>query len=214
MNLLVLGGLVGAALFMPLRAGGQVVVTNGLSRFHLWNGDPTGHVALWNPTDVAQTVLVGKEALWGPQHPIQIASEVEVPPRTRMRLPYRWLEIDSSSQATRLYLSTQIPPQAEQPAPGQIHVHVSTRYAVDLYRGRVTDDLVLEWTPNGIHVTNAGSDFWAGMCFPVIQGDRAERSVASGMLRPGDSRTWTLPERSEGVWLERIDGLVVASLRP
>jgi len=167
-----------------------------------------------NSTSDSLRVLVQTDSLWGPQHPLRIASEVRMPPQSRRSVPYEWLEPDSSSQGLRIYLST-VNDVASPDAPsGELRVRISTRYAVDLYRGRITDDLDVRWTAEGVHVHNRGRDFWAGSCYPLEGQMRGTARLASGILRPGDVRIWTVPSDADGIWLERVDGYVVASPKP
>ena len=87
-------------------ASAQVVVVNGLGHFHPWDQPAMGSIVLMNPTDDSLRVIVQNDSLWGPRHPLRIASEVRMPPQSRKSLPYEWMEIDSSSQGVRIYLST------------------------------------------------------------------------------------------------------------
>lgn len=205
------------ALFFSLvsnMASAQVVVVNGLGHFHPWNHPATGSITLMNPTTDSLRVLVQTDSLWGPQHPLRIASEVRMPPKSRKSVPYEWLEMDSSSQGLRIYLST-VTDAASPPSPsGALHFRITTRYAVDLYRGRITDDLDVRWSNGGVHVHNIGQDFWAGSCYPLEGQTRGTSRLASGVLRPGDVRIWNVPDDADGIWLERVDGYVVASLKP
>ena len=167
-----------------------------------------------NPTDDSLRVIVQNDSLWGPRHPLRIASEVRMPPQSRKSLPYEWLEIDSSSQGVRIYLSTVTDAVPDPTSSGELRFHISTRYAVDLYRGRIADDLEVAWTPDGVRVHNRGRDFWAGSCYPLDGSMRGTSRLASGVLRPGDVRIWSVPAGADGIWLERVDGYVVASPKP
>lgn len=204
----------GLLFFCSLPALGQVVVVNGLGHFHPWDQPAKGSIALMNPTSDSLRVLVQTDSLWGPQHPLRIASEVRMPPQSRRSVPYEWLETDSSSQGLRIYLSTVNDAASPATPAGELRVRISTRYAVDLYRGRITDDLDVRWTAEGVHVHNRGRDFWAGACYPLEDQMRGTSRLASGVLRPGDERIWTVPADADGIWLERVDGYVVASPKP
>lgn len=195
-------------------ASAQVVVVNGLGHFHPWDQPAVGKIVLMNPTDDSLRVIVQNDSLWGPQHPLRIASEVRMPPQSRKSLPYEWLEIDSSSQGVRIYLSTVTDAAPNPTTSGELRFHISTRYAVDLYRGRIADDLDVAWTPDGVRVHNRGRDFWAGSCYPLDGSMRGTSRLASGVLRPGDVRIWSVPTDADGIWLERVDGYVVASPKP
>ena len=195
-------------------ASAQIVVVNGLGHFHPWDQPAVGSIVLMNPTDDSLRVIVQNDSLWGPQHPLRIASEVRMPPRSRKSLHYEWLEIDSSSQGVRIYLSTVTDAVPDPTSSGELRFHISTRYAVDLYRGRIADDLEVAWTPDGVRVHNRGRDFWAGSCYPLDGSMRGTSRLASGVLRPGDVRIWSVPAGADGIWLERVDGYVVASPKP
>ncbi len=195
-------------------AWSQVVVTNGLSHFHRGFTQEAGHIELWNPTHEHHTALLILDSLLGPMNDLQIASEVSIPPETRVRVNYRWLSEDSSSQGVRIFVSTAAQASAPAVQAGRVQVQLSTRYAVDLYRGQLCEELDLVWSDRGIRVTNQSKDFWAGSCYAIRNGERHGRSLAGGVLRPGDSRVWQLPEDSEGAWLENVDGVIVASRRP
>ena len=128
---------------------------------------------------------------------------------------YQWLREDSSSQGVRVFVSTAAHrAAAPEVKAGQILVQLSTRYAVVLYRDQLCEEFDLLWSDRGIGVTNQSKDFWTGSCYAIRNGERHGGSLASGVLRPGDSRIWQLPEDSEGAWLENTDGVVVASRRP
>jgi hypothetical protein len=191
----------------------QVVVVNGLGHFHPWNRSAVGSIVLMNPTGDSLRVLIQTDSLWGPQHSIRLASEVLMPPQSRRSVPYEWLGTDSSSQGLRILLST-VAERIDPGTSGEIRVLISTRYAVDLYRGRIADDLDVQWTPDGIRVHNLGVDFWAGSCYPLHGQSRGTPRLASGVLRPGDVRIWPVPEDADGIWLERVDGYIVASPKP
>lgn len=195
-------------------ATGQVVVANGLGHFHPWETQASGEIVLMNPSDDSVRVLIYRDSLWGPQHPLLVASEVLMPGSSRRSIPYIWQGRDSASQGTRLYVVSQPerPPLAT--VSGTFHVAVTTRYAVDVYRGRVTDDLDVSWTSDGVRVANLGRDFWAGTCYSLNGRNRGPHRIASGVLRPGDVRIWPVPDPADGVWLERVDGSIVASSRP
>ena len=196
-------------------AWSQVVVTNGLSHFHRGPSQEGGYIELWNPTPERQTAILIRDSLLGPLNDLQIASEVPIPPEARVRVNYQWLREDSSSQGVRVFVSTAAHrAAAPEVQAGRILVKLSTRYAVDLYRGQLCEELDLLWSDRGIRVTNQSKDFWAGSCYAIRNGERHGRSLAGGVLRPGDSRVWQLPEDSEGAWLENVDGVVVASRRP
>ena len=195
-------------------AWSQVVVTNGLSHFHRGSTQEAGHIELWNPTQEHHTALLILDSLLGPINDLQIASEVPIPPETRVRVNYRWLSEDSSSQGVRIFVSTAAHAAAPEVQAGRVQVQLSTRYAVDLYRGQLCEELDLVWSDRGIRVTNQSKDFWAGSCYAIRNGERHGRILAGGVLRPGDSRVWQLPEDSEGAWLENVDGVIVASRRP
>ena len=195
-------------------AWSQVVVTNGLSHFHRGSTQEAGHIVLWNPTQEHHTALLILDSLLGPINDLQIASEVPIPPETRVRVNYRWLSEDSSSQGVRIFVSTAAHAAAPEVQAGRVQVQLSTRYAVDLYRGQLCEELDLVWSDRGIRVTNQSKDFWAGSCYAIRNGERHGRRLAGGVLRPGDSRVWQLPEDSEGAWLENVDGVIVASRRP
>jgi hypothetical protein len=195
-------------------AWSQVVVTNGLSHFHRGSSQEVGYIELWNPTQERQTALLIRESLLGPMNDLQIASEVPIAPEARVRVNYRWLSEDSSSQGVRIFVSTAAQAAVPEVQAGRVLVQISTRYAVDLYRGQLCEELDLVWSDRGICVTNQSKDFWAGSCYAIRNGERHGRSLAGGVLRPGDSRVWQLPEDSEGAWLENADGVVVASRRP
>ena len=195
-------------------AWSQVVVTNGLSHFHRGSSQEAGHIELWNPTQERQTALLILDSLLGPMRDLQIASEVPIPPETRVRVNYRWLSEDSISQGVRIFVSTAAQAAMPEVQAGRVLVQISTRYAVDLYRGQLCEELDLVWSDGGIRVTNQSKNFWAGSCYAIRNGERYGRSLAGGVLRPGDSRVWQLPEDSEGAWLENADGIIVASRRP
>jgi hypothetical protein len=195
-------------------AWSQVVVTNGLSHFHRGSSQEAGHIELWNPTQERQTALLILDSLLGPMRDLQIASEVPIPPETRVRVNYRWLSEDSSSQGVRIFVSTAAQAAMPEVQAGRVLVQISTRYAVDLYRGQLCEELDLVWSDGGIRVTNQSKDFWAGSCYAIRNGERYGRSLAGGVLRPGDSRVWQLPADSEGAWLENADGVILASRRP
>lgn len=200
--------------FYPKLAMAQVVVANGLGHFHPWNQPANGQIILVNPTQDSLRVLIHNDSLWGYQHLVQIASEVRMPPQSRRTVSYEWMGTDSSSQGTRLLIST-VSDEAPQSIPdGHVKVQISTRYAVDLYRGRIADDLTVNWTSEGVRVQNHGSDFWAGTCYSLNGQNRGPARLASGVLRPGDVRIWSVPSNSDGIWLERVDGYVVASIKP
>jgi len=203
----------GLFIFLP-SAAGQVVVVNGLGHFHSWEEPTVGEIVLMNPSSDSLRVLIYRDSLWGPQHPLQVASEVLMPGQSRRSVAYTWLGRDSASQGTRLFVVS----QPELPTPhattGAFQVEVTTRYAVDLYRGRITDDLDVTWTADGVRVANLGGDFWAGTCYSLTGQTRGSLRIASGVLRPGDVRIWPVPEPADGVWLERVDGSIVASLKP
>ena len=177
---------------------------------------PTGSATLIaDPTPERQTAILIRDSLLGPMNDLQIASEVPIPPEARVRVNYRWLREDSSSQGVRVFVSTAAHrAAAPEVQAGRILVKLSTRYAVDLYRGQLCEELDLLWSDRGIRVTNQSKDFWAGSCYAIRNGERHGRSLAGGVLRPGDSRVWQLPEDSEGAWLENVDGVIVASRRP
>jgi len=195
-------------------AWSQVVVTNGLSHFQRGSSQEAGYIELWNPTPERQTAILILDSLLGPMNDLQIASEVPIPPEGRVRVNYQWLSEDSSSQGVRVFVSTAAQAAAPEVQAGRILVKLSTRYAVDLYRGQICEELDLLWSGRDIRVTNQSKDFWAGSCYAIRNGERHGRSLAGGVLRPGDSRVWQLPEDSEGAWLENADGVVVASRRP
>jgi hypothetical protein len=195
-------------------AWSQVVVTNGLSHFHRGSSQEAGYIELWNPTQERQTAILILDSLLGPMSDLQIASEVPIPPETRVRVNYRWLSEDSSSQGVRIFVSTAAQAAMPEVQAGRVLVQISTRYAVDLYRGQLCEELDLVWSGGGIRVTNQSKNFWAGSCYAIRNGERHGRSIAGGVLRPGDSRVWQLPEDSEGAWLENADGIIVASRRP
>ncbi len=192
----------------------QVVVTNGLSHFQRGSSQEVGYIELWNPTQERQTALLILDSLLGPMSDLQIASEVPIPPETRVRVNYRWLSEDSSSQGIRIFVSTAAQAAIPEVQAGRVRVQIATRYAVDLYRGQLCEELDLVWSDLGICVTNQSKDFWAGSCYAIRNGERHGRSLAGGVLRPGDSRVWQLPADSEGAWLENVDGAIVASRRP
>gem|GEM_PF-572175 len=195
-------------------AWSQVVVTNGLSHFHRGPSQEGGYIELWNPTQERQTALLILDSLLGPMRDLQIASEVPIPPETRVRVNYRWLSEDIISQGVRIFVSTAALAAMPEVQAGRVLVQISTRYAVDLYRGQICEELDLVWSGRDIRVTNQSKDFWAGSCYAIRNGERHGRSLAGGVLRPGDSRVWQLPEDSEGAWLENADGVIVASRRP
>ncbi|NQW41166.1 MAG: hypothetical protein HQ466_04275 [Cryomorphaceae bacterium] len=195
-------------------AWSQVVVTNGLSHFQRGSSQEVGYIELWNPSQERHTALLILDSLLGPMNDLQIASEVPIPPETRVRVNYRWLSEDSSSQGVRIFVSTAAQAAAPEVQAGRVLVQISTRYAVDLYRGQLCEELDLVWSDRGIRVTNQSKDFWAGSCYAIRNGERYGRSLSGGVLRPGDSRVWQLPEDSEGAWLENTDGVIVASRRP
>lgn len=192
----------------------QVVVVNGLGHFHHWNQPAAGRIALMNSSDDSQRVLIQTDSLWGIQHPLRIASEVRMAPNSRQEVHYEWFGSDSSSQGTRIFLSTVAEKSPVAPSEGSVRLHIATRYAVDLYRGRIADHLELTWTEQCVRVHNRGGDFWAGSCYPLNGTSRGGPRVASGILRPNEVRIWTVPSDANGVWLERVDGAVVASVRP
>lgn len=193
---------------------GQVVVVNGLGHFHLWNQPATGRITLMNTSDDSQRVLIQTDSLWGIQHPLRITSEVRMAPNSRQEVHYEWFGFDSTSQGMRIFLSTVAEKSPVAPSEGSVRLHIATRYAVDLYRGRIADHLELTWTEQGVRVHNRGGDFWAGACYPLNGTSRGGPRVASGILRPNEVRIWTVPSDANGVWLERVDGAVVASVRP
>lgn len=195
-------------------AWSQVVVTNGLSHFHRGPSQEAGYIELWNPTLERQTAILLLDSLLGPMNDLQIASEVPIGPEARVRVNYQWLREDSSSQGVRIFVSTAAQAAAPEVQAGRVLVQISTRYAVDLYRGQLCEELDLKWTDLGIRVTNQSKDFWAGSCYAIRNGERHGRRLAGGVLRPGDSRVWQLPEDSEGAWLENVDGVIIASRRP
>ena len=84
----------------------QVVVTNGLSHFHRGPSQAGGYIELWNPTPERQTAILIRDSLLGPMNDLQIASEVHIPPKARVRMNYQWLREDSSSQGVRVFVST------------------------------------------------------------------------------------------------------------
>ena len=195
-------------------AWSQVVVTNGLSHFQRGSSQEVGYIELWNPTQERQTAVLILDSLLGPMNDLQIASEVPIAPEARVRVNYQWLREDSSSQGVRVFVSTAAQTAAPEVQAGRVVVQISTRYAVDLYRGQICEELDLVWSGRDIRVTNQSKDFWAGSCYAIRNGERHGRSLAGGVLRPGDSRVWQLPEDSEGAWLENADGVIVASRRP
>jgi hypothetical protein len=190
------------------------VVTNGLSHFHRGSSQEAGYIELWNPTQERQTAILIRDSLLGPLNDLQIASEVPIAPEARVRVTYQWLREDSSSQGVRVFVSTAAQTAAPEVQAGRVLVQISTRYAVDLYRGQICEELDLVWSGRDIRVTNQSKDFWAGSCYAIRNGERHGRSLAGGVLRPGDSRVWQLPADSEGAWLENADGVIVASRRP
>ena len=195
-------------------AWSQVVVTNGLSHFQRGSSQEVGYIELWNPTQERQTAVLILDSLLGPMNDLQIASEVPIAPEARVRVNYQWLREDSSSQGVRVFVSTAAQTAAPEVQAGRVLVQISTRYAVDLYRGQICEELDLVWSGRDIRVTNQSKDFWAGSCYAIRNGERHGRSLAGGVLRPGDSRVWQIPEDSEGAWLENADGVIVASRRP
>jgi hypothetical protein len=208
------GGLLGAASLACLCAQGQVVVRNGLSHFHTLGESATGVIELYNASDQPVTALLSVDSLWGTQRSIQIPSEVGLDAGERMAVPYNWPSADSSSQGTRIYVTTAAVEDALIEVAGTVRFKVSMRYAVDLYRGPIGDEVELTWLGDSVHVTNAGPNFWVGTCFTLQEHERGAQRIASGVLRPGDRRTWVLPPESDGVWLENVRGQVTASLRP
>jgi len=192
----------------------QVVVVNGLGHFHTWNEPAVGHIVLLNSSNDSLRVLVHTDSLWGVQHPLRIPSEVRMAPKERTSVPYEWFGTDSTSQGLRVFLSSIAEHPATESLDGMFRVKLSTRYAVDLYRGRITDDLKVIWHDGAVHVENSGSDFWAGVCYSLSGSTRGTRRIAGGVLRPGELRVWSVPDEAQGIWLERVDGAVVASLRP
>jgi len=208
------GGLLGAASLAWLCAQGQVVVRNGLSHFHSLGESATGVIELYNASDQAVTALLSVDSLWGTQRSIQIPSEVALDAGERLEVPYIWPSADSSSQGTRIYVTAATSEDAPIQLAGSVRIRVSTRYAVDLYRGPIGDEVELRWHGDSVEVTNAGPNFWVGTCFTLQEHERGAQRIASGVLRPGDRRTWVLPPESDGVWLENVRGQVTASLRP
>lgn len=208
------GSLFGAASLACLCAHGQVVVRNGLSHFHSLGAPASGVIELFNSSSEPVTALIRTDSLWGPQRSIQIPSEVALSGGARIAVPYVWPEADSSSQGTRIFLTTLPKRDSLIPLTGTVRIKVSTRYAVDLYRGPIGDAVDVFWRGDSVTVTNASTDFWAGTCFTLTGMERGTQRIASGVLRPGDRRTWVVPPGSDGVWLENVRGQVAASLKP
>lgn len=192
----------------------QVMVRNGLSHIHAWNGLLTGSIELKNLSDHEVMAYLTTDSLWGVQHSIQIPSEVRFKAHESRSVPYQWLYSDSTSQATRIYVTTEQPPIDTADQNRTLKVRVSTRYAVDLYRGPMGSELSLEWVPEGIRVQNPTTYFWAGACFALRDRERSGPRLAGGVLRPGDVRIWTVPQEAEGVWIESAQGTVLAAIRP
>lgn len=191
----------------------QISITNGLSHFHS-TLETTGVISIKNLTEHPSKVLIYQDSVFGIQHPVKIASEVWLEPFERRSVRYDWLSTDSSSQCRRVYIEPYLDSATATNHPGHITLRISTRYAVDLYRGRIADDLEIHWTPDGVRVHNRGGDFWAGACYPMDGRIRGTPRLASGVLRPGDVRVWSVPTDADGIWLERVDGHVVASPKP
>lgn len=208
------GGLLGAASLACLGAAGQVVVRNGLSHFHPLGLPATGVIELYNSSTETVTAVLSVDSLWGPQRSVQLPSEVALQGRERKTIRYVWPDADSSSQGTRIYLTTVPKADTVHQVVGTMRINVTTRYAVDLYRGPIGDAVSLSWNGDSVTVTNASLDFWAGTCYSLHGLERGTHRIASGVLRPGDRRTWVVPPNSDGVWLENVRGQVAASLKP
>ena len=199
--------------FAPNELYAQVVVRNGLSHVHPWYGNPTGTIDLKNSSDQTVTAYLTLDSLWGPQNELQIPSQVTLGPLESHSVTYRWLTEDSASQATRIYITTE--QRAAEPSSLQaLTLRISTRYAVDLYRGPMGTDLELEWLPDGIRVQNPTTSLWAGTCYELRDFERYGRRLAGGVLRPGDHRVWRIPAEAQCVWIETPQGSVLASIRP
>jgi hypothetical protein len=201
-----------ASVAPPMTA--QVMVRNGLSHIHAWNGQLSGSIELKNLSDHEVTAYLTSDSLWGVQHSIQIPSEVRFKAHESRSVPYQWLYSDSTSQATRIYVTTAHAPAESTDQRRTLKVHISTRYAVDLYRGPMGSELALEWVPEGIRVQNPTALFWAGACFALRNRERSGPRLAGGVLRPGDVRIWPVPSEAEGVWIESAQGTVLAAVRP
>ncbi|MEY4968709.1 MAG: hypothetical protein RLZZ261_480 [Bacteroidota bacterium] len=208
------GGLLGAASLACLGAAGQVVVRNGLSHFHPLGLPATGVIELYNSSTETVTAVLSVDSLWGPQRSVQLPSEVALQGKERKTIRYVWPDADSSSQGTRIYLTTVPKADTVHQVVGTMRINVTTRYAVDLYRGPIGDAVSLSWNGDSVTVTNASPDFWAGTCYSLHGLERGTHRIASGVLRPGDRRTWVVPPNSDGVWLENVRGQVAASLKP
>jgi hypothetical protein len=191
----------------------QVVVRNGLSHVHAWTSNPSGTIDLKNSSDQPVTAYVTADSLWGPQNALQIPSQVSLDANESRSVPYRWLNDDSVSQATRIYITTDQPTLEASPKQA-LTLRISTRYAVDLYRGPVGTELDLEWVDGGVKVQNSSTSFWAGACYELRDFERFGNRLAGGVLRPGDHRIWRIPPGAQGVWIETSQGSVLASLRP
>ena len=192
----------------------QITITNGLSHFHSIAGESTGVISVKNLENKINKVLIYQDSIFGFQNPVRIPSEIWLAPFERVNVKYSWISSDSASQCRRLFIEPYQDSTSIINQPGQLNLKISTRYAVDLYRGRIADDLEVAWTPDGVRVHNRSRDFWAGSCYPLDGSMRGTSRLASGVLRPGDVRIWSVPAGADGIWLERVDGYVVASPKP
>ena len=194
-------------------AKSQITITNGLSHFHS-NLESIGVISLKNLSTAPTKVIIYQDSIFGNQNFVKIPSEVWLEPLEKRSLSYSWQSNDSSSQCRRIFIEPISDSAEVSNQPGQLTLKISIRYAVDLYRGRIADDLEVAWTPDGVRVHNRSRDFWAGSCYPLDGSMRGTSRLASGVLRPGDVRIWSVPADADGIWLERVDGYVVASPRP
>lgn len=208
------GSLSWAASLACLCVHGQVVVRNGLSHFHSLGTPAIGAIELFNSSSEPVVAQLKTDSLWGPQRSIQIPSEVALAGGARISVPYVWPEADSSSQATRIFLTTLPKNDSPTVVAGTVRIKVSTRYAVDLYRGPIGDAVDVAWHGDSVTVSNSSLNFWAGTCYTLKGMERGTQRISSGVLRPGDRRTWIVPPEAEGVWLENVRGQVAASLKP
>lgn len=195
----------------PLNA--QITVTNGLSHF-LHPNETNGEIIIQNLSREPTTVLLYFDTKNQLDSTLKIPSELTLEVMERKVVQFQWQLDDTIISHYRIYvdpLVKSIPTKIES---GKISVQIKSRYAVDLYRGKLTDELNVSWVTNGVRVENASMHFWVGSCYPLIGGSRGHSRIATGVLRPSDVRIWPISEDAQGIWMERVDGNVVASLRP